>query len=54
MLDGAHTAESARALATTLRAAFPTAPVALVLAMADDKEHRQGPGAVQVFGREQP
>ncbi|KAL4430613.1 hypothetical protein ABPG77_005853 [Micractinium sp. CCAP 211/92] len=41
VLDGAHTAESARALATTLRAAFPTAPVALVLAMAEDKEHRE-------------
>ena len=42
VLDGAHTAESARALAQTLRAAFPTAPVALVLAMAEDKEHRRG------------
>lgn len=42
VLDGAHTAESAAALARTLRATFPTAPVALVLAMAEDKAHRQG------------
>ncbi|PSC74504.1 dihydrofolate synthetase [Micractinium conductrix] len=40
VLDGAHTLESAAALAQTLRAAFPTAPVALVLAMAEDKQHR--------------
>lgn len=40
VLDGAHTAESARALAQTLREVFPTAPVALVLAMAEDKQHR--------------
>lgn len=40
VLDGAHTPESAAALASTLRAAFPTAPVALVLAMASDKDHR--------------
>jgi folylpolyglutamate synthase/dihydropteroate synthase len=40
VLDGAHTPESAAALARTLRAAFPTAPVAVVLAMAEDKEHR--------------
>ena len=40
VLDGAHTAESARALAQTLRDVFPTAPVAIVLAMAEDKQHR--------------
>ena len=40
VLDGAHTPESAAALSSTLRTAFPTAPVALVLAMASDKDHR--------------
>ena len=40
VLDGAHTPESARALAAALRAAFPSEPVALVLAMAEDKAHR--------------
>lgn len=40
VLDGAHTPESAAALARTLRQAFPTAPVALVVAMAEDKQHR--------------
>jgi folylpolyglutamate synthase/dihydrofolate synthase len=38
--DGAHTAESAAALADTLRRVFPEQPVALVVAMAADKEHR--------------
>lgn len=41
VLDGAHTPESAAALATTLRQVFPAAPVALVLAMAGDKAHRE-------------
>lgn len=41
VLDGAHTPESAAALAATLRAAYPSATVALVLAMAEDKEHRE-------------
>lgn len=45
VLDGAHTPESAAALARTLRQAFPTAPVALVVAMAEDKQHRWGVGA---------
>lgn len=40
MLDGAHTADSAAALAATLRAAFPAEPVVLVVAMAGDKQHR--------------
>lgn len=44
VLDGAHTPESAAALAKTLRQAFPTAPVALVVAMAEDKQHRCGWG----------
>lgn len=38
VLDGAHTAASAAALACTLRSAFPDAPLALVVAMADDKD----------------
>jgi hypothetical protein len=42
VLDGAHTSESARALAQTLREVFPTAPVAIVMAMAEDKQHRWG------------
>ena len=39
VLDGAHTADSAAALATLLREAFPRDkhPLALVLAMAADK-----------------
>ncbi len=45
VLDGAHTPESARALANTLRGVFPSNPVALVMAMADDKDHRCGVGA---------
>lgn len=40
VLDGAHTADSAAALAETLRAAFPTEPVVLLVAMAADKQHR--------------
>ena len=40
VLDGAHTRESAAALRETLAAAFPGHPLALVLAMASDKEHR--------------
>ena len=40
VLDGAHTPESAAALAHTLRSVFPNAPVALVMAMAEDKQHR--------------
>ena len=40
MLDGAHTPESATAFAQTLRQYFPDAPVALVLAMASDKDHK--------------
>jgi folylpolyglutamate synthase/dihydropteroate synthase len=40
VLDGAHTAASAAALAETLRAVFPGQPLALVVAMASDKEHR--------------
>lgn len=44
VLDGAHTPESAAALVHTLRQAFPTAPVALVVAMAEDKQHRWGVG----------
>ncbi|KAL4858271.1 Dihydrofolate synthetase [Chlorella vulgaris] len=41
VLDGAHTPESAAALAHTLRELLPTAPVALVMAMAEDKQHRE-------------
>lgn len=40
VLDAAHTAESAAALAATLRSAFPTQPLVLLLAMAADKQHR--------------
>lgn len=41
VLDGAHTEASAASLAATLRQAFPDRPLALVLAMAGDKEHRE-------------
>ena len=40
VLDGAHTPESATAFAQTLRQYFSDAPVALVLAMASDKNHK--------------
>ena len=40
VLDGAHTAHSAAALADTVRAIFPDNPVALIIAMADDKDHK--------------
>lgn len=39
LLDGAHTKESARALVDTIKMAFPDAPLALVVAMARDKDH---------------
>lgn len=41
VMDGAHSEASAQCLATTLRQVFPDQPVALVLAMAEDKEHRR-------------
>lgn len=41
VLDGAHTADSAAALVDTIEAAFPGTPVAVVLAMAADKPHRE-------------
>ena len=37
--DGAHTSDSATVLAGTLRQAFPGQPLALVVAMASDKDH---------------
>ena len=40
LLDGAHTAQSAAALAETVRELFPEQPVALIVAMADDKDHK--------------
>ena len=40
VLDGAHTAQSAAALATTVRQVFPDNPIALIVAMADDKDHK--------------
>ncbi|MCO5559800.1 hypothetical protein L7F22_013404 [Adiantum nelumboides] len=39
VLDGAHTASSAKALASTLKIAFPSETLALVVAMASDKDH---------------
>ncbi|XP_059434077.1 dihydrofolate synthetase isoform X1 [Corylus avellana] len=39
LLDGAHTKESANALVNTIRMIFPEAPLALVVAMASDKDH---------------
>ena len=40
VLDGAHTAQAAASLADTVRAIFPDNPVALIIAMADDKDHK--------------
>ncbi|XP_038686567.1 dihydrofolate synthetase isoform X2 [Tripterygium wilfordii] len=39
LLDGAHTRESAKALVDTIRMTFPEARLALVVAMASDKDH---------------
>nr|XP_017218991.1 PREDICTED: dihydrofolate synthetase isoform X2 [Daucus carota subsp. sativus] len=39
LLDGAHTKESAKALADTIRMTFPKARLVLVVAMASDKDH---------------
>ncbi|MED6160269.1 hypothetical protein PIB30_050011 [Stylosanthes scabra] len=39
LLDGAHTKESAEALMSTLRTAFPEAPLTFIVAMASDKDH---------------
>ncbi|GMH19622.1 hypothetical protein Nepgr_021463 [Nepenthes gracilis] len=39
LLDGAHTQESAKALVNTIHMAFPEARLALVVAMAIDKDH---------------
>lgn len=39
VLDGAHTASSAKALASTLKMVFPSDPLAFVVAMASDKDH---------------
>ncbi|PON96875.1 Folylpolyglutamate synthetase [Trema orientale] len=39
MLDGAHTKESAKALVDTIQMTFPGAHLALVVAMASDKDH---------------
>ena len=40
VLDGAHTAQSAAALANSIRQIFPNNPVALIVAMAEDKDHK--------------
>jgi len=40
VLDGAHTPASAQALVSTMAEAFPEEPVALVVSMADDKDHK--------------
>ncbi|XP_068665205.1 dihydrofolate synthetase [Aristolochia californica] len=39
LIDGAHTEASAKGLADTIRMAYPKGPVALVVAMASDKDH---------------
>ncbi|XP_030484564.2 dihydrofolate synthetase isoform X1 [Cannabis sativa] len=39
MLDGAHTKDSAKALVDTIQRTFPGAHLALVVAMASDKDH---------------
>jgi len=49
VLDGAHTPESAAALARTVRATFPDAAIALVVAMAGDKDHQGVCAALQAM-----
>ncbi|KAK1321514.1 Folylpolyglutamate synthase [Acorus calamus] len=39
LIDGAHTEASAKALADTVKMAYPDGPFALVIAMASDKDH---------------
>lgn len=39
LIDGAHTKESAKALADTIQMTFPKAKLVLVVAMASDKDH---------------
>lgn len=39
ILDGAHTEASAKALASTIKMAYPDKPLAFVVAMANDKNH---------------
>ncbi|XP_075633508.1 dihydrofolate synthetase-like [Castanea sativa] len=39
LLDGAHTKESANALVKTIKMTFGEAPLALMVAMASDKDH---------------
>ncbi|RZC84897.1 hypothetical protein C5167_047682 [Papaver somniferum] len=39
LVDGAHTKESARSLTDTIQLTYPDAPLALVVAMANDKDH---------------
>lgn len=46
ILDGAHTPGSAAALIHTLRQAFKSLPLGLVVAMAEDKDH---PGSQEVL-----
>ena len=41
VVDGAHTKDSAMSLVSTIQSAFGNAPVALVLAMASDKSHKE-------------
>jgi folylpolyglutamate synthase/dihydropteroate synthase len=47
VLDGAHSPESATALAQVLRSAFPIQPIVLVVAMASDKDTRGVLGALR-------
>lgn len=49
VLDGAHTPGSAAALSETVRGFFPDAPVAVVLAMAADKDAEGVCGALRAM-----
>ena len=51
VLDGAHTPAAAHALVATLAEAFPDEPLALVVAMAEDKDHR---GILAAFREAKP
>ena len=51
VLDGAHTPAAAHALVATLAEAFPDEPLVLVVAMAEDKDHR---GILAAFREAKP
>lgn len=50
VLDGAHTEHSAQALAASIHSLFPpNTPIALIVAMASDKAHREVLAALRLI-----